>query len=254
MSANGRSRDELALVCPSPYNPASSIPPSTFESAITSTPFLTNTLIRIPTLHLAWTDFFSASPRISQAHAQSDAFHLHWTSPSCRAPPRLWHSFDRPIIDTSPQRSLTCFYFLHSYVSLPRNHGFPDFPRFSQHNMSAHIPPTYEQLFPESDTAMSNFIRGRRETRYTTITLREIHFPAGCPCHPKYPQKHSRPPTPPSREPWLPRGRPTLVERTGSTSSSSSASTTSQSSGESSRSRNQRPWDWLSRARTSSSR
>ncbi|KIX02433.1 uncharacterized protein Z518_08374 [Rhinocladiella mackenziei CBS 650.93] len=41
--------------------------------------------------------------------------------------------------------------------------------------------PSYNTLFPED--AANTVINGRR--RYTTITLREIYYPGGCPCHPK---------------------------------------------------------------------
>ncbi|KIY01024.1 uncharacterized protein Z520_03690 [Fonsecaea multimorphosa CBS 102226] len=41
--------------------------------------------------------------------------------------------------------------------------------------------PSYNALFPEEET--NTVINGRR--RYTTITLREIYYPGGCPCHPK---------------------------------------------------------------------
>ncbi|KAJ9609533.1 hypothetical protein H2200_005860 [Cladophialophora chaetospira] len=41
--------------------------------------------------------------------------------------------------------------------------------------------PPYNALFPEEETNV--VVNGRR--RFTTITLREIYYPAGCPCHPK---------------------------------------------------------------------
>ncbi|OAL32576.1 hypothetical protein AYO20_07886 [Fonsecaea nubica] len=41
--------------------------------------------------------------------------------------------------------------------------------------------PSYNALFPQEEA--NPVVNGRR--RYTTITLREIYYPGGCPCHPK---------------------------------------------------------------------
>jgi hypothetical protein len=54
----------------------------------------------------------------------------------------------------------------------------------------ADILPSYTSLFPNQTTSTNpdtaNLMRDRRDIpRYTTITLREIRFPSGCPCHPK---------------------------------------------------------------------
>ncbi|KIW20279.1 hypothetical protein PV08_00854 [Exophiala spinifera] len=44
------------------------------------------------------------------------------------------------------------------------------------------ILPSYNTLFPEDEPAANQTNGGRR--RCTTITLREIYYPSGCPCHP----------------------------------------------------------------------
>ncbi len=124
-------------------------------------------------------------------------------------------------------------------------------------NMSNEAPPPYEQLFPEIYQAMGSLSRARRETRRTTITLQEILFPSGCPCHPGRPDQHRRATSPSPRTTWVPRGCPEVIERPTSertSSSNSNSSSASQSSGETSRPRNRRPWDWLSQGRTSSLR
>ena len=146
--------------------------------------------------------------------------------------------------------------------------------------------PPYNALFPEEDTEV--VVHGRR--RHTTITLREIYYPGGCPCHPKErkPNKRSgkskqeRPGTQMNRfEPdplhdcmWMGHSPPTINERIASHStesssrSSSSASSTNSSegslnastaprrdstaaSGDSKASRF-RPWDRLARRTPSS--
>ncbi|KAJ9499697.1 hypothetical protein H2202_004687 [Exophiala xenobiotica] len=45
------------------------------------------------------------------------------------------------------------------------------------------ILPSYNTLFPEDEPVANNINERRR--RFTTITLREIYYPSGCPCHPK---------------------------------------------------------------------
>ncbi|ETN47024.1 uncharacterized protein HMPREF1541_01214 [Cyphellophora europaea CBS 101466] len=99
-------------------------------------------------------------------------------------------------------------------------------PEDDQLNISAATtapPPAYTSLFPNQTTTTipdpTNMMRDRREQpRYTTITLREIRFPNGCPCHPATPQA--------GREAailehvsglraacdWIPHARPRLVE------------------------------------------
>jgi len=123
--------------------------------------------------------------------------------------------------------------------------------------------PSYNTLFPEDDANIT--INGRR--RYTTITLREINYPGGCPCHPKEvkgkkkAKKATQQPPPlhfsdVNESLWLGHARPMVTERSQSRSTeisnSSSASTTSNTSiSDDSRSSRARPWDWFSR-RTSS--
>jgi len=141
--------------------------------------------------------------------------------------------------------------------------------------------PPYNALFPEEETNW--VINGRR--RYTTITLREIYYPGGCPCHPKERKsakksgKSKQEPTKtqtPQFEPdplhdcmWMGHARPTINERTASHSSESSSRSSSSSSSTNSRegslntttpprgdstaqtadskTSKLRPWDWLAR-------
>ena len=141
-----------------------------------------------------------------------------------------------------------------SYVSI---HSLPclfsDIPSTMPHE----TPPSYYQISPETDQAMTSLTRGRREARYTTIILREIIYPSGgCPCHPGNPDQHRRTYSP-ERTSWVPRGMPEVIERPASertNSSCSNSSSASQSSGEGSRSKNRRPWGWLSQRRTSNLR
>ncbi|KAG9777207.1 hypothetical protein KCU88_g4587, partial [Aureobasidium melanogenum] len=58
-------------------------------------------------------------------------------------------------------------------------------------NSNPDILPSYNALFPEDGGQANTVINGRR--RYTTITLREIYYPSGCPCHPKEdPKTHKK--------------------------------------------------------------
>lgn len=91
------------------------------------------------------------------------------------------------------------------------------------------------------DPEMSFPVRDQQR-RFTTITLREIRYPLGCPCHPKDPEaakrhtSHIRSTSPDSRPPlWTAHSRPEIVQR-----SNSSDSTTSTNSNESMRSRGPR--------------
>lgn len=72
----------------------------------------------------------------------------------------------------------------------------------------------------------------QRERRYTTITLREIRYPLGCPCHPADPEaakkQRYRAPSPDSRPSYIYHSRPELTPRT--ESQDSTASDTSQTS------------------------
>src|SRR4051812_6721267 len=94
--------------------------------------------------------------------------------------------------------------------------------------------PTYNALFPAEEEANRTPRR-----RYTTITLREIYYPGGCPCHPiekpsrkgKKKKCEHQPPTlrPDSFEInenlWLGHARPVMTDRSQSQSSESSSST-----------------------------
>ncbi|KAK5237705.1 hypothetical protein LTR47_000797, partial [Exophiala xenobiotica] len=88
------------------------------------------------------------------------------------------------------------------------------------------ILPSYNTLFPEDEPVANNTNERRR--RFTTITLREIYYPSGCPCHPKEkkPDKKGKRKQQEQTHPnqfriedaldmplWLGHARPTMTER-----------------------------------------
>ncbi|KAK4937640.1 hypothetical protein LTR10_021786 [Elasticomyces elasticus] len=118
--------------------------------------------------------------------------------------------------------------------------------------------PPYNTLFREEEPPAPTETNTNIRRRYTTITLREIYYPSGCPCHPPeqpdkkgkrkqhdHPPNHFRIDDALDGPMWLGHARPTLAERTPSQSSAVSSSNSSTTSSKT------RPWNWFHR-RTSS--
>jgi hypothetical protein len=141
------------------------------------------------------------------------------------------------------------------FASQPSSNSYspPDLPSTVAPIATMDDLPSYSSLFPDSDIIITQHNRGR-QTRLTTITLREIVFPAGCPCHPAQPYAIRRPPTPPYRDFYVPRGRPTVIERAGSVSGESTLSEAGSGSGSSNSSESSRRPSWFSRMRSSHAR
>lgn len=89
--------------------------------------------------------------------------------------------------------------------------------------MSSQRLPSYADLqTPDQSNVPVSFMRGPRAGRCVTITLQEIRFPVGCPCHPVDPEglkkadkkKQKQPLTfePMFASSWVPHSRPALVE------------------------------------------
>lgn len=92
------------------------------------------------------------------------------------------------------------------------------------HETNSHLLPGYSRADPE----ISNLMR-EQERRFTTITLKEIRYPLGCPCHPRDAEQTKKAPlrslSPDSRPPlYVGHSRPEFVERTNSTDSTASSS------------------------------
>lgn len=135
--------------------------------------------------------------------------------------------------------------------------------------------PNYNSLFPLQDQRPTNRSHEARR-RYTTITLREIYYPGGCPCHPVPPplskknkkDKKNKPNQPPppdlfdiNESLWLGHARPVFTERSASQSSGSSSSSTNSSNSTNSsrhtatnRNSNSQPIDTISSSASKSSK